>query len=60
MTEPLFQVLGMAAVVAACGFALQDVDVEGHDVFPESVNHFVAGSLLGLFSLSPPPRVAPS
>jgi len=47
MTEPLRHVFGVAAVVASGGLALEDVDVDSHNVFPESVNHFVASSILG-------------
>ena len=35
MTEPLFQVLGVPAVVAASGLALKDVNVEGHMIFSD-------------------------
>jgi hypothetical protein len=47
VTQSLFQVFSLAAVVAAGGLALKDVDVKGHDVVPESVNHFVDGSTPG-------------
>ena len=38
VTQPLLQVFGLAAVVAAGGLALKDVDVEGHEIFPDSSN----------------------
>ena len=55
MTESLRQVFGVAAVVAAGGLALKDVDLEGHLIFPDSVNHFVDGSIPGNMQKESPP-----
>jgi hypothetical protein len=52
MTQPLFQVFSLAAIIAAGGSALEDVDVEGfHDALPDSSYSewllAVADSMLG-------------
>ena len=60
MAEPLRHIFGVAAVVASGGLALEDVDVEDHNVFPESVNgnalvnYLVASSILGDVQKSSP------
>jgi len=57
MAEPLRHIFGVAAVVASGGLALEDVDVEDHNVFPESVNGNAlvnTSSLVRCSGFSPP------
>jgi len=65
VTQSLFQVLGLAAIVAASGLALEDVDVKAHMIFPDGfignalINHFVASSILGYMQKESPSQDEP-